>query len=92
MVAPFCLAEGGLPCSNTLQYEATLFHPLISYLFLYSALKHHIGEDASRLSPFLLVDGGLPSSVQENLEQLKFVFFQNKGYNIITRLGVMAPA
>ena len=41
---------------------------------------------------FLLVDGGLPSSVQENLEQLKFVFFKNKGYNIITRLGVMAPA
>jgi hypothetical protein len=49
-------------------------------------------KDASRLSPFLLVDGGLPSSVQENLEQLKFVFFKNKGYNIITRLGVMAPA
>lgn len=34
---------------------------------------------------------GEAASVHQNLEQLKFVLFQNKGYNCITRLGQNRP-
>lgn len=34
---------------------------------------------------------GEAASVHQNLEQLKFVLFQNKSYNYITRLGLNQP-